>query len=155
MGTEKIDLTVDITKGIRPGERITFENVADEKPGYTAGDLHFVIYEHEHPSFHREHDHLYATIEVPLVDALTGFSIKMKHVDGSPFTINVNDVTECDHVLRVPNKGMPRRSGRGYGDLFITFEVDFPDSLTDGQKKAINEILGGREDAVYDLSKDE
>ena len=50
-------------------------------------------------------------------------------------------MTECDHVLRVPGKGMPRRSGRGYGDLFITFEVDFPDELTQKQKDAIRAIL--------------
>jgi DnaJ-class molecular chaperone len=55
--------------------------------------------------------------------------------------VDVNDVTECDHVLRVPGKGMPRRSGRGFGDLYITFEVDFPDTLTDSQKESIRQIL--------------
>lgn len=55
--------------------------------------------------------------------------------------MDVNDVTECDHVLRVPGKGMPRRSGRGFGDLYITFEVDFPDTLTDSQKESIRQIL--------------
>jgi DnaJ-class molecular chaperone len=62
-------------------------------------------------------------------------------VDGQKFTVDVNDVTECDYVLRVPGKGMPRRSGRGFGDLFITFEVDFPDELTQKQKDAIRTIL--------------
>lgn len=62
-------------------------------------------------------------------------------MDGQKFTVDVNDVTECDYVLRVPGKGMPRRSGRGYGDLFITFEVDFPDELTQKQKDAIRAIL--------------
>jgi DnaJ-class molecular chaperone len=56
--------------------------------------------------------------------------------------VNVDGVTECDHVMRVPGKGMPRRSGRGFGDLYITFEVDFPDTLTDAQKEAIQLILG-------------
>jgi DnaJ-class molecular chaperone len=37
---------------------------------------------------------------------------------------------------------MPRRSGRGFGDLFITFEVDFPDVITPDQKKKLREILG-------------
>lgn len=62
-------------------------------------------------------------------------------MDGHKFTINVSDVTECDYVMRVPGKGMPRRNGRGHGDLYLTFEVDFPDELTDQQKKAIREIL--------------
>jgi DnaJ-class molecular chaperone len=47
--------------------------------------------------------------------------------------------------MRVPGKGMPRRNGRGFGDLYITFEVDFPDTLTDAQKEAIQQILGDSE----------
>jgi DnaJ-class molecular chaperone len=39
--TGKIDLTIDLTAGMRSGEAITFENVADEKPGFTAGNLPF------------------------------------------------------------------------------------------------------------------
>lgn len=144
---EKIELTVEIPAGYRVGERITFEGVSDEKPGYKAGDLHFVLFEEPHKDFHRDRDNLYKTMEVPLVDALTGFSITLTHLDGVQFTVEVNDVTDCDHVLRVPGKGMPRRNGRGHGDLYLTFEVDFPDTLTPEQKKALREILGdGKED---------
>lgn len=68
--TEKIDLTIDLNAGMRPGEMITFEGVADEKPGFTAGSLHFRIMELENDTFHRDRDNLYKTIEIPLVDAL-------------------------------------------------------------------------------------
>ena len=36
---------------------------------------------------------------------------------------------------------MPRRRGKGYGDLFITFEVDFPDALNQKQKDAIRKVM--------------
>lgn len=72
----------------------------------------------------------------------TGFSVTLQHLDDHEFTVNVDDVTECDHVLRVPGKGMPRRSGKGFGDLYLTFEVDFPDTLSEKQKIAIKNILG-------------
>ena len=84
-------------------------------------------------------------MEIPLVDALTGFSHEFTHLDGHKFTVKVTGVTECDHVMRVSGKGMPRRRGSGFGDLYITFDVDFPDSLTDAQRKDIRKILGGRE----------
>lgn len=71
---EKIDLTVDVTKGIRDRESITFEGVADEKPGYKPGDLNFVVMEAPHPDYHREGDHLYKTMEIPLVDALVSIA---------------------------------------------------------------------------------
>ena len=69
--SEKIDLTLDVNAGMRNGERITFEGVADEKPGFAAGDLHFVIQEiRTGESFSRDGDNLYTTVEIPLVDAL-------------------------------------------------------------------------------------
>jgi hypothetical protein len=72
--TEKIDLTIDVTKGMRPQERVTFEGVTDEKPGYKPGDLNFVIFEKSHNEYHRDGDHLYKTMEIPLVDALVSSS---------------------------------------------------------------------------------
>lgn len=144
--SEKIELTIDVTKGMRPGERVTFEGVTDEKPGFIAGDLNFILYEIPHPLYRREGDQLYITKEIPLVDALTGFSLEMTHVDSSKFTVDVDGVTECDHVIRVPGKGMPRRNGRGHGDLYITFEVDFPDTLSRKQRDAIRKILAEEDD---------
>lgn len=138
---EKINLTVDVTKGMRDGERISFEGVTDEKPGFLPGDLHFIIKETVHPKYHRQGDSLYMRQEIPLVDSLTGFTLDIEHVDGHHFSVVVDGVTECDYVMRVPGKGMPRRSGRGMGDLFVTFEVDFPDSLTQEQKSAIRKIM--------------
>jgi len=38
---------------------------------------------------------------------------------------------------------MPRRSGRGFGDLYLTFEIDFPEELSAEQKAGINKILRG------------
>lgn len=68
--SEKIDLTIDVNKGMYPGEPITFEGVADEKPGMTAGDLNFIIVQEKDEHYHRDGDHLYVTMEIPLVDAL-------------------------------------------------------------------------------------
>lgn len=74
---EKIDLTIDIAKGMYPGETITFEGVADERPGMNAGDLNFVISQERDEIFHRDGDHLYVTMEIPLVDALVSLGILM------------------------------------------------------------------------------
>lgn len=74
--------------------------------------------------------------------------MELTHVDGHKFTVDVDGVTECDHVMRVPTKGMPRRSGRGFGDLYITFEVDFPDSLSQKQKDSVRKILSEDHDEL-------
>lgn len=140
--TEKIELTIDVQKGMSSGEPITFEGVADEKPGMQPGDLNFIINQENDDIFNRDGDHLYVTVEIPLVDALTGFSREFTHLDGHKFRVNVDGVTECDHVMRVSGKGMPRSHGRGgFGDLYITFDVEFPESLTEEQRTGIREIL--------------
>merc|ERR1711966_485188 len=123
--------------------------------GYSAGDLNFVIFESENDLFHRDGDQLYKTMEIPLVDALTGFKVELTHLDGHTFSVKVDGVTDCDHVMRVPGKGMPRRSGRGFGDLYITFEVDFPDELTDDQRSSIRKILGSADGGDGKAGKDE
>lgn len=154
---ETIGLTVEVPKGMRPGEHVTFEGVTDEKPGMQPGDLSFYIVEIEDPNLHynRDGDQLYLTVEIPLVDALTGFDFDLEHVDGHTFSVKVDGVTDCDHVMRVPGKGMPRRSGRGFGDLYITFEVDFPDELTDDQRSSIRKILGSADGGDGKAGKDE
>lgn len=140
--SEKVDVTVEVLPGMRNGEHVTFEGLADEKPGVAAGDLNFVIVDTGDKTYHREGDHLYITMEIPLVSALAGFKTTLTHLDGKQFQISVDTVTECDHTMRVRNKGMPRRGGRGFGDLYITFDVDFPEVLTADQKTKIQEILG-------------
>lgn len=139
--SEKIDLTIGVYPGLRNEEEIAFEGVADEKPGMQPGHLVFHVFEEKHEVFHRDRDDLYLTMEIPLVDALTGFSFQLKHLDGHEFTVTQTDVTDCDFVQVVHNKGMPRRSGKGFGNLYITYEVDFPDELSAKQREAIREIL--------------
>jgi DnaJ-class molecular chaperone len=75
--------------------------------------------------------------------AKTGFSLTLTQLDGQQFSVTIDDIIECDEVLRVPGKGMPRRSGKGFGDLFITFEVDFPDVISPEQKKQLRQIFAG------------
>lgn len=101
----------------------------------------FTIIEIKDEKFRREGDHLYMNMEIPLVDALTGFKRDITHLDGSKFTIEVDGVTECDHTMRVPRKGMARRANRGHGDLFITFEVDFPLKFDIETKQQLRQIL--------------
>ena len=71
-------------------------------------------------------------------------------LDGEKYSITIDDIVECDEVLRIPGKGMPRRSGRGFGDLFITFEVEFPSAISPDQKDKLRQILGEPESSGSD-----
>lgn len=76
--------------------------------------------------------------------------MELVQLDGEKYSITIDDIVECDEVLRIPGKGMPRRSGRGFGDLFVTFEVEFPSAISPDQKTKLRQILGSVESSGSD-----
>eukprot|EP00742_Colponemidia_sp_Colp-10_P008233 GILJ01008903.1.p1 GENE.GILJ01008903.1~~GILJ01008903.1.p1 ORF type:complete len:375 (-),score=32.82 GILJ01008903.1:536-1660(-) len=126
--TQNID--VDIVKGTPEGHIITFNGQGDEHPEIVAGDIQVQIESHRHPTFERHGDHLHVTHTVSLIEALQGFSHELVHLDGHRVTIAKKTITRPGEVLRIRGEGMPvYLHGSRYGDLVVTFEVDFPRSL--------------------------
>jgi len=140
---ESITLTVDIVPGMRDGDEVRFEGVADEAIGHTAGDLVMVIQAVRHEFFTRDGDHLYLTIEIPLVDALVGFVHKIDHIDGRTVELKKDTVTYHGEVVKIKGQGMPRKKQKkvGFGDLFVTINISYPKQLNDQQKQQIEATL--------------
>lgn len=115
----------------------------------TKGDLFVkVLVEEESGFFKRQGDHLYASIDISLKDALMGTNHNkdfLKHLDGHSISINqcYNEMITPGMTFLKINEGMPifgDMSGRK-GDLHITFNVIFPKTLNFPKKKnAINVI---------------
>jgi len=141
-------LKVEIDKGARDGQRLTFRGESDEAPGMKAGDLIFVLKQKQHDVFERRGSHLFMEKEIPLASALCGGQFVVPHLDGRPLvvTLAAGDVVVPEAVKEVRNEGMPI-AGRTYehGSLFIKFTLAFPVSLTAAQvalvKQALTEAL--------------
>lgn len=54
----------------------------------------------------------------------------------------VQGITKPTEVRKFKGEGMPLHFSTKKGDLYVTFEVLFPTSLTEDQKTKIKEILG-------------
>merc|ERR1719324_1159962 len=80
-------LEVHIPKGAPDGHKIHFSEKADEIPDGEAGDVVFVLQEQAHPEFKREGDDLYIERTISLTEALCGFSMELKHLDGRTLLI--------------------------------------------------------------------
>ena len=71
---------------------------------------------------------------ITLKESLCGFLFSFKHLNGK--TINLNNNTN-NHIIKpnytrtIPNMGMRRDTL--IGNLFVTFDVEFPDTLTSEQ----------------------
>ncbi|KAG2259383.1 hypothetical protein Bca52824_078677 [Brassica carinata] len=131
MPVEEI-LTIDVKPGWKKGTRITFPEKGNEQPGVTPADLVFIIDEKPHPVFTREGNDLIVTQRISLVEALTGYTVNLKTLDGRRLTIPVTNVIhpEYEEVIRQR------------GNLRIKFNVKFPTRLTLEQKTGVKKLLG-------------
>ena len=141
--SEEIQLTVDVQPGMQDGDRIQFDQVADEAVGHIAGDLIFIIKQIPDTRFTRQGSNLHMTHRISLLESLVGFKTSFKHLDGHEVTIVKSDVTYCSQVYIVKNEGMPIKGSKSSkrGDLYVTLEIDFPKTFSDDQKSALKKIM--------------
>merc|ERR1719337_101986 len=79
---EREVLEVSIQKGSSDNHKVTFREMADEHPDADTGDVHFVLKEQPHAEFKRRGADLFLERKISLVEALCGFEIEVKHLDG-------------------------------------------------------------------------
>lgn len=141
--TEEVDLTLDILPGMKDGDEIKFQGIADEQVGHLPGDLIFKIRQAHHPYFQRQGNNLHMTMEIPLMDALVGFRRTFEHLDGHTVEVHKEDVTYCGEVFTIRNEGMPiKGASKGRrGDLLITLNIEFPRTFTPAQKAKIRDAI--------------
>lgn len=94
-----------------------------------AGEVVFKIQVLPHKRFIRDGDDLKLTQEITLKQALLGFDITIKHLDGHEVEIkkSLGSVTQPGEVMRIRDEGMPKYGmASEKGDLLVTFKVRNP-----------------------------
>ena len=135
-------LTVTIKPGYKAGTKIRFANEGDEMPGNGFQDIEFVVEAKNHPVFTREGDNLRSSVSVNLVEALTGFSRSIKHLDGSDVLVTTDKPVQPQSTIFVPGRGMPISKLPGKkGDLIVTVNVSLPTSISASQANALKQIF--------------
>lgn len=124
-------LEVHVDKGMKHGQKITFSGEADQSPNTEPGDIILVLQEKDHEEFRRDGNDLHICHTIGLVEALCGFQFTLAHLDGRHLVIKYppGKVIEpgCTRVVR--GEGMPQyRNPFEKGDLYIKFDVQFPES---------------------------
>ncbi|KAI5667044.1 hypothetical protein M9H77_16897 [Catharanthus roseus] len=157
--SEKKVLEVVVEKGMQNGQKITFPGEADEAPDTITGDIVFVLQQKEHPKFKRKHGDLFVEHTLSLTEALCGFQFILTHLDGRQLLIKSKpgEVIKPDQYKAIDDEGMPLYQ-RPFmrGKLYIHFTVEFPDSLSPDQVKALEAILPPRpQSQLTDMELDE
>tara|TARA_Y100000590_G_C15673032_1_gene996973 strand:- start:803 stop:1669 length:867 start_codon:yes stop_codon:yes gene_type:complete len=137
--TEKI--YIDIPAGIDENEIIFVRqkgNIINEK---NKGDIKIFIKITNNTEFQRQGLNLLFKKNINLKEALTGFTFDMKYLNGKTFTINnaKGCIIKPGYRKCIPNMGITR--GNNKGDLYIIFNIKFPDSLSEKQINELKNIL--------------
>ncbi|PRQ26586.1 putative chaperone DnaJ [Rosa chinensis] len=142
MAQEEELVTINVKPGWKKGTKITFEGLGNERPGAYPADIIFVIAEKRHHLFVREGDDLELTVEIPLIQALTGCTISIPLLGGENTTLTIEDIIYPGYEKTIPDQGMPISKVEGKrGNLKVTFLVEFPTSLTHEQRSDVHTIL--------------
>ncbi len=132
-------LSVNIPKGVRPGQRIRLSGQGGVgMGGGRSGDLYLVVDIEPHPDFRLDGDHLYVSLLVSPWEAVLGCTVDLKTLDGS-VRLKVPPGTSSGRKIRLKDKGFPR-SGGGSGDLFAEVQIRVPEDLSDKERALFEEL---------------
>jgi DnaJ-class molecular chaperone len=135
-------LEVNLEKGMRDGESLTFPRMAEERPGMLPGSVILKIKQNKHPLFTRKTNDLQMDMTISLREALLGWSQTIRHLDGHTVELSTTDVTRHLQVIKAKSEGMPLRDDpASFGDLLVKVHVEYPSKLDASQKEAIAKIF--------------
>ena len=142
-------IELNIRKGIKDNEIILLENKGDESENWlNPGDIEVCInvIPSENKNIRRVNNDLHIIKKILLREALTGFEIKIQHLDGKKILLSYEHIIKPNQLYKCPNLGF-ENNGQ-VGDLIIDFNIIFPDELDDKRKEIINKILPKRKNTT-------
>lgn len=136
-------MSVDVDKGVPDGHRYPFPDQGDEYPEVETGDLVVEIFIEKDNTFVRKGADLVYKTQISLVQALTGLSFVITHLDGKKILIKSKEgeVIKPGVFKTVKDLGMPfHNAPYKSGNLYIDFEIVFPGELDSDEVKKISEV---------------
>lgn len=139
---EKV-VSVEVKPGWKRGTKVTFPKEGDQVPGKIPSDIIFVIDEKPHSKFKREGNNLHHKASITLQTALCGGLVEIPHINGHTENLPLRGVVGPDSEDVLQGRGMPvsRQPGKR-GDLLVNYNITFPNTISDSDKKQLANILG-------------
>ena len=104
------------------------------------GDLYITFNIGNDPEFKRVGSDLYLQKKIDLYTAVLGGDIQIETLSGK-VKLHVNPGTQSGSKVKLKGKGFPVYKKEGeFGDLFVTYQIQIPESLTKRQKELFMEL---------------
>jgi len=130
-------ITIDVPPGAKNGTRLRVRGKGEAAPrGGESGDLYAVLRIRPDERFERKGDDVLTDAEISISEAALGTSIKVPTLEGKA-EVKVPSGTQPGEILRIPDKGLRRQRGSGYGDQLVEIDVKVPEDLNDEQREIL------------------
>ena len=134
-------IRLTIAAGVEHGQTIKINGHGG--PGVNggpAGDLYITFSILNHTNFKRDGNNLYLDLELDVYKAILGGELIVETMDG-PVKLNVKSETQNLTKVKLKGKGFPVYKKEGeFGDLYITYQLKIPTSLTEKEKELFVEL---------------
>ena len=147
---KEVSVDVEIFKGYDKNTIIPFKEMGNEAPGVKNSDLIVHIREKKHKCFKRvnKNDLIY-THKINLAQALDSEPVKLKTLDDRIITVSMDEIISPSSIKVVYGEGMPiyqkelsvRDLNIKKGNLYIKFDIKFPEYIDPVKKKEITTLL--------------
>ena len=135
------NIRITIPAGIEDGQKIKLKGHGGAGVnGGPNGDLYITFQIEDDPHFKRLGNDLHTTAEIDLYTAVLGGETTVDTLNGR-LKLKVPAGTQNDAKVRVKGKGFPVYKQEGqFGDLYITYKVKIPTSLSEREKELFTEL---------------
>lgn len=135
------NIRITVPAGVADGQTIRLKGYG--KPGRSGaenGDLYITFVVDPNGNFERKGDNLYTGVTIDLYTAVLGGEVPVRTMDGM-VKLTVKPGTQPGSRVRLRGKGFPVYKREGcYGDLFVSYNVHIPESLTTRQKDLFTQL---------------
>jgi len=141
---EKEKIKIVIPAGIDNNQVIKVAGKGEAgKKGGQSGDLYVRIFIKEHSVFQRRGDDIYMTLPITFSQAALGDEVKIPLLEKNKTVIfKIPSGAEHGKIFKIANKGIPKFSGWGKGNMYIVLTIKTPKKISKRQKELLKELKG-------------
>jgi len=127
-----------IPAGIESGMTVRLQGLGDDSLEYVPpGDILITVRVIDDKNFRREGADLYTNLTVSVYDLILGNKVKVNHISGKSFELNIPAGTQPNTTFSMRGQGMPVVNGRGIGTLYVTVKGLVPKNINEEHKNLI------------------
>jgi DnaJ-related protein SCJ1 len=135
-------LVVPIEQGVKHSHVYEYDDAGDEYLNVRTSSIKIKVEVLPHNVYERDNDDLKTKVKLTLKEALQGFNKSIVHLDKHDVRLNRLGTTNPGEIQKIIGEGMPHFNFPSErGDLYVTYDIDFPKELSDEQRVLFAEMF--------------